>query len=70
MWYILKWNSIEKEQWFATCYHRTEPQNIILPKKSLGDFSGGPAVKILRFQCRELGFSTLGWESKIPHALQ
>lgn len=70
MWYILKWNSLEKEQWFATCYHRTEPQNIMLPKKSLGDFHGGPAVKILHFQCRELGFNPLGWGSKIPHVLQ
>ena len=47
-----------------------EPQNIMLPKKRLGDFHGGSAVKILHFQCRELGFSPLSWGSKIPHALQ
>lgn len=31
MWYILKWNSLEKEQWFATCYHRTEPSKYYAP---------------------------------------
>ena len=67
MWYILKWNSLEKEQWFATCYHRTEPQNIMLPKKSLGDFHGGPVVKNLPCNAGDKD-SVPGWGTKGLHA--
>ena len=38
-------------------------------KKNLGDFPGGPVVKILRFHCRGRGFNPwLG--TKIPHTVR